>query len=315
MTALQIALLIAACVVGAFLLFFFLPTMLISNVIYTTLLVRKNKKKWSRECSWEDEEQQRMFDEGKAWGEGYSANMTSVEVKSGKLRLVGEYFDFGFDKAAIIIPGRMETSMYSYYFAEPYRKAGYNVLAIDNRSHGLSDGRYNCLGLKEYADITAWAKKLHDELGVKEIVLHGICIGSATALNALTFGDAPGYITAMVADGMYVSFRESLANHIKERKHSLFPCLGQVMWMIKTVSGKSADKYAPINQIKKLDRPILFIYSKEDAYSLPEKGEELFAACASENKKIVFFDHGAHSHVRINNTEKYDETIIGFLTE
>ena len=34
-----------------------------------------------------------------------------------------------------------------------------------------------------------------------------------------------------------------------------------------------------------------------------------------ENKKIVWFDHGAHSHIRINNMEKYDNSITEFIKE
>ena len=36
--------------------------------------------------------------------------------------LIGEYFDFGKDRCVIILPGRCESLMYSYYFAPPYEK-------------------------------------------------------------------------------------------------------------------------------------------------------------------------------------------------
>ena len=60
---------------------------------------------------------------------------------------------------------------------------------------------------------------------------------------------------------------------------------------------------------------VLFLYGEKDIFSIPEKSRQLFAACASENKKLVWFDKGGHSHLRINNTEKYDRTIIEFLKE
>lgn len=308
----MIALYICLGIIGAALLFYFIPTLLISTIIYTVLFVRTKKDKWSRSVSWDNEEQQRMFDEGKMWGDENESFRRTVEIKNDGFKLVAEFFDFGFKKTVIIIPGRMESGTYSYYFAQPYKKFGYNVLAIDNRSHGLSEGKYNCIGLKEYRDIIAWSEFAHNELGTEKIFIHGICIGSATALNALIAKNSPNYIEGMVADGMYLNFHESLRNHLIERKKPVFPFTGEIMAMVSIVAGRSAKKYGPINVIDQLNKPILFIYSKEDTYST--HGQLLFDTCKAP-KRIVFFEHGVHSHVRINAPEKYDATIGQFIED
>lgn len=311
----MIGLYIALGILGAVLLFYVIPTLIISNVIFTVLFIRTNKEKWSRTVSWDDEEQRIMFSQGQEWGEKYDKFRKTVQIKSQKFNLVGEYFNFGSDIVVIVIPGRMESGTYSYYFSEPYRKAGYNVLAIDNRSHGLSDGRYNTIGLKEYVDILEWIKYAHDELGNSSVIIHGLCIGSATALYAITDERCPDYVKALIADGMYVNFHESLKNHLIERKKPLFPFVGEIMFMMRLVAGKSAKKWGPINVIKKMNKPILFIYSKEDIYSLPELGQKLYDTCPSKEKRLEYFPHGAHSHVRINNTEAYDSKISSFLVD
>lgn len=308
----MIALYICLGILGAFILFGVIPTLLISNIIYTVLFVRNKPDKWSRGVSWDDEEQQRMFDEGEKWGQDNEVYRKEVSIVSEKFKLVGEYFDFGFKKAVIVIPGRMEAGTYSYYFSNAYKESGYNVLAIDNRSHGLSEGRYNTIGIKEYKDIINWAKYLHDELGVETIFIHGICIGSATAIYALTSEDCPDYVVGMAADGMYLDFHESLANHLIERKKPLFPFMLEIMGMMRIVSGRSAKKFSPINVMPTLKKPILFIYSKEDTYS--RNGQLLYDTCVAP-KHIEWFDHGAHSHVRINAPEKYDATISKFLKD
>ena len=64
-----------------------------------------------------------------------------------------------------------------------------------------------------------------------------------------------------------------------------------------------------------MNKPILFIYSKEDIYSLPELGEKLFETCPAKEKRIEFFEHGQHSHVRINNPVGYDSKISSFLVD
>lgn len=301
-------------IIGGFLLFYVIPTFLISYIIYSSLLIRHNKDEWGRHVSWDDEEQKRMFYEGEEWGKENEEYHKTVSIVNEGFKLVGEYFDFGYDRCVIVIAGRMEAGTYSYYFSNPYKEGKFNVLAIDNRSHGESDGRYNCLGLKEYSDIIAWAKYLHDNENIKKMIIHGICIGCATGLYALLQDNTPDYMVGLIADGMYESFAESFKNHLKERNKPLFPYTQEVMFYIRLASGKDPIKYSPTNLISKLDRPILFLYSKEDTYSTPTQANTLYEKCTSK-KQLVWFDKGVHSHLRINASEKYDRVIKEFLKD
>ena len=299
---------------GVFFFFGLLPVMILSSIIYTKLLIRSSKKKWGRECCFpDDEEYFGMFKEGIAWNEEYSAFKTPVDIKSGRFHLCGEYFDFGSDKAVIIIAGRMESLLYSYYFAEPYRAAGYNVLVIDNRAHGLSSGAVNSLGYREYKDILAWGAFLHDSRGVKSIVIHGICIGASTGLFALTNKRCPDYFTALVAEGMYTTFRESFRNHMIEDGHPLFPFAAGTEFYMWAISGANVVTDGPVKRIVNMKKPVLFLHSRQDIYSTPENAEVLFSLCPAENKKLVWFDKGIHSRIRTNNKEKYDKIIVDFL--
>ena len=306
---------ILICFVASGVLFWIASYFIIAYIVYRITLVRTSPDKWSRECSIvDDEEQVLMYKQAEEWLSPYNNKKIDVDIFNDGLHLFGEYLDFGFNKAVIIIAGRTEGCKYSYYFAEPYRRAGYNILVIDNRSHGLSDGKYNSLGLKEYSDIIAWGKFLHDCKNNSEIMLHGICIGSATALYTLISEKCPQYIVGMVADGMYTDFKETTKNHMIEQNRPVYPCLNLFMWFFKVFTNEDAVKNGPIKVIHKLKKPILFIYSKEDIYSLPEKGQLLYDTCQCE-KKLAWFDKGGHSRVRINNREQYDNTIIDFLEE
>lgn len=295
--------------------FIVLSELLIAGVIYTVLLVRTSKKKWARDVKLPDDEEYRgMYYEGLEWGKLYEDYKRGVEVKSGRLRLVGEYFDFGGEKAAIIIAGRTESFKYSYYFAEPYRKAGYNVLVIDNRSHGNSDGRVCSLGYREYKDMFAWSKLLVEDLGNKAVFLHGICIGSSVALFALTNENCPDYIEGMCGDGMYTRFSESFRNHMIEDNRPKFVAKSLVYLYMRIFSNANVVSDGPLWRIDRLQKPILFLHSREDAYSTPDQAQQLYDKCTAPNKRLVWFDHGAHSRVRVNAPEKYDQVIGEFLS-
>ena len=288
---------------------------IVAKKVYEAQLVRTSKDKWGKGCSAPDnEEQVRMFNEGEAWFEENKEYGIDVNVVNDGLNLVGKYLNFGFKRAAIIIAGRTESYLYSYYFAKPYKEAGFNVLVIDNRAHGDSDGKYLGVGLLEYKDILKWGEMLHDKYNNETIFIHGICIGSATALYALTSENCPDYYTGMVADGMYTTFYETFRTHMKDMKKPVDPCSYLVMKHLEKNIGISPIKNGPIYCIDKLKKPLLMIHSKEDKFSLPAKAQILYDKCTSP-KKLVWFDHGAHSHIRINNVEKYDETIKEFIEE
>lgn len=288
----------------------------ISKRVYAQQLVRTEPEKWGRVCSAPDnEEQLRMWEGGIAWMEPHGHRITEVEIENDGFHLYGEYFDFGSDRCVIILPGRCESLVYSYYFAPPYEKAGFNILVIDTRCHGKSDGVYNTIGVKESSDVLAWAKLVHERFGNEEVYIHGICIGTSAGLFALTAKDCPDYMKGLVTEGCFVSFRETFKRHMMADKRPLFPVLDTVMLLINKHTGTNVYKDKPIRAIKRLKEEcrVLFLYGEKDIFSIPEKSRKLFNACSARDKKLVWFRKGGHSHLRINNTAEYDNAIIEFF--
>lgn len=288
----------------------------IAKKVYNNQLVRTEPEKWGRVCSAPDnEEQLKMWNDGIAWMEPNRSRMTEVSVESDGFKLYGEYFDFGSDRCVIILPGRCESLIYSYYFAEPYEKAGFNILVVDTRCHGKSEGKYNTIGVKESHDVLKWAELVHDRFDNKEVYIHGICIGTSSGIFAMTNKNCPDYLKGLVTEGCFVSFRETFKRHMMADNRPLFPVLDMVMLLINKHTGTNVYKDKPIRAIKHINHNarILFLYGKKDIFSIPEKSQKLFDACAATDKQLVWFEKGGHSHLRINNTEEYDNAIIKFF--
>lgn len=313
-----VILLIVAAVLASGFIFMLCYTYSIAKKVYAEQLVRTSAEKWGRTCSFpNDAEQVQMWNDGVAWMEANKDRITELQIENDGLKLFGQYFDFGKDRCVIILPGRCESLVYSYYFAPPYEKAGFNVLVVDTRCHGNSDGKYNTIGVKESADVLKWAELAHDRFQNKEIYFHGICIGTSSGLFALEAGRCPDYLRGLVTEGCYVSFRETFKRHMIALKRPLFPVLQFVMWLIYRHTGTNVYTQKPIRAIRKIkpDCRVLFLYGQNDIFSIPQKSRELFDACISEDKKLVWFEKGGHSHLRINNTQQYDQAIIDFFAE
>ena len=311
----EILLILAVLLLGG-LIFMLIYTNPIAKRVYEEQLVRTSPEKWGRTCSFPDDaEQVQMWNDGLAWMEANRSRITELQIEHDGLQLFGQYFDFGADRCVMILPGRCESLIYSYYFAPPYEKAGFNVLVIDTRCHGKSDGKYNTIGIKESEDVLAWAKLVHEQFGNREIYFHGICIGTSSGLFALTSPRCPDYLRGLVTEGCYVSFSETFKRHMMALNRPLFPVLQLVMLQIYRHTGTNVYKDKPITAIRKIkpDCRVLFLYGEKDIFSIPKKSRRLFAACASQDKKLVWFERGGHSHLRINNTAKYDQAIMDFF--
>lgn len=329
MSTLAIVLIIIAAVLVFGLLSFWLFMRYVSWRVYQGTLVRTSPEVWGRTCSEpENEEQLTMWNRGLAWAESAGVDVqaaqdgilketdsyTDLRIENDGFVLYGQYLDFGFDRAVIIIPGRCESLLYSYYFAKPFQESGFNILVIDIRCHGLSSGTYDYVGIGEDSDMIAWAKLLKERFGNREVWLHGICMGSNTAILAAVNTnakeeDGSPLFTGLVLEGPYVSFRENFKEHLVVGKHPVWPILGMVMNLIKKHTGVDVDAAAPILFIDQLQQPVLFLAGEHDLYSVPEKTKILYEKCASLQKEIVWFNDGSHSHLRIANEQAYDEAI------
>jgi len=298
------------------LLFLLLVILIFINTTY-----RSPFKKRKRECTRKnDEAQLRMFNEGVAWSENFNEKKEQLHLVSDGLNLFGEYINFGYDKCAIIIQGREESLLYSYYFADVYAKNEHNILVTDLRSYGLSDGKYQTGGIKESDDIILWIKLINERFDITDFTVHGICIGGATAVYTYKKlkNEGNGLLKRIVTDGLFKNYYELYKAHFKVLKAPVSSTITDwaiyVFFFLLSILAKVRPfKETPIKCMKDIDIPILFIWSVMDKFSVKQNCEELFKACASVHKEICFFPKGRHAHVRASQKAEYDNLIADFL--
>jgi len=297
------------------LIFSVVLTFIIAYIVYSKTLMRGKSGSWGREHCSEPGciPLETMWTRGLAWQETQKSFIKEVVIKSKDgLKLVGEWFDYGFDKTVIILPGRRETLVYSYFYAKPYKDAGVNVLVIDQRAHGLSEGKYSTCGIKEAEDVSLWMKYLHDELKQKEIFIHGICVGTCCA-SMVVAKYKPDYLKAVILDSMFISYKEIYKNHYLESGHKLFPVFYQIWIWFRLFTGCNINVSNPERYIASFDLPTLFIWGTKDVYCLPDKSKILFEKCGSKQKELQWFEGAEHSRVRLYDEERYDSLVSDFL--
>ena len=260
---------------------------------------------------------QTLINEGKAWLE--TVTFEEIEMTSNdNLKLKGYYLPAQTDsqKTVIIAHGYSGRAMNMYSYAKFYHeKLGYNVLMPDARGHGESDGDYIGFGWPERLDYIQWINYLLDRDGEDtEIVLHGVSMGSATVM--MTSGeDLPKQVKAVVADCGYTSAKDVLTYQLK-RMYNLpsFPIIGTTSLLTKFRAGYYFAEASALEQVKKTDKPILFIHGKDDTFVPVEMVYELYEA-ANGDKKLYIVPNAEHGNAYDANPSLYEKTVTNFLNK
>lgn len=289
-------------------------TLIVPPFIFDAISARKKPEKWSRDHpSSPNPGIQEMWQDSIRFRERYKDKEQDIEATtSDGLRLKGLYYDFGSDVAVIILGGRPETCIYSLYYGFPYAEKGINVCTIDPRAHGLSEGVYSGCGYRENLDLLAFADVLIQK-GIKKIILHGICVGSCAATLLSTDPSKPEEIKGLITDGLYIHYYETLKKRIKKNKGPVYPTVWMFRRKIKKLYGIDCSKFGPLSELPKLEIPCLMMASKEDIFSLPKNTQTLFDVNGSPDKKLEWFEHGPHSHLRRVDKEHYDSCVNEFI--
>ena len=118
--------------------------------------------------------------------------------------------------------------------AQWYVRRGCTVLAVDQRSHGRSEGRSVTFGYREQRDAVAWAQFAEYELGSERVWMHGVSMGAVSVLLALEDG-YPDCVRGVIADCPFDSPVGLFAFHLRKRFHlPPFPVvpIGTLAWAL-----------------------------------------------------------------------------------
>jgi uncharacterized protein len=92
-------------------------------------------------------------------------------------------------------------------FAEPIWKAGFNLVMLDLRSHGMSDGKYFTYGFDEWKDVTAAIDTVNAKQPNQTFAVLGVSAGGTVAISAAA---RDGRIRKVVTIGTFADLGETI---------------------------------------------------------------------------------------------------------
>lgn len=200
-------------------------------------------------------------------------------------------------RAVVVIPGLGSGKSDALPAAETIRLAGYDVLVIDPRAHGESDGRITSFGDREQLDVLAAAAWLRAETS-EATAIHalGISMGGAATLGAAA--DGAGFASVGIID----SFDDfpALVDTLVTRQFRFTPPL---RWFTRTVavpllsvhSGRALWRHVPASDVEAVwPTPVMIVHSFQDEIIPFVHGQSLFNS-AAEPKRSFWLESETHA--------------------
>lgn len=167
---------------------------------------------------------------------------------------------------------------------------GVNVLAIDFRGYGQSDGTPGEAGL--YADARAAYDWLLQKTTADRIVLHGESLGG---------GPACELASTVPCGGLILQSAFTSAPDMAPRVVPFFP-----KFLVRT-------RFDNLSKVAKISCRKLFLHSEADEMIPFDMGEKLYAAAAAP-KEFTWFKGCGHNEMSISRAKKYYSRIAEFLS-
>lgn len=192
------------------------------------------------------------------------------------------------------------------------RNSGHNVLVIDQRSHGKSDGHTITMGIKERYDCLDWIAYATERFGSDtKILLVGLSMGAATVLMASEL-ELPANVIGIMADCPYSSpkaivKRVAKGMHFPPNLAYPFLYLGALIF-----GGFNLEESDAISAVKNAKVPILLIHGEADTFVPCKMSREIYEACVSP-KMMATFPGAQHGISYMKDPQRYRQIISDFL--
>ncbi len=204
-------------------------------------------------------------------------------------------------------------------FATFYLANNYNVLMIDQRAAGKSEGTWLTMGVAESQDVALWTQEIASRYPDSKITLHGVSMGAATALLAAARSDIKN-VTSIVEDCGYSDVLKTFDTIVSS--HPELVALGISSEIIpltdpvaESLTGYYLHDAAPIDSIATVKKPTLFISGDDDGVAPVSMLHELYDESGAEVKEKFIVKGAGHARAGLNDPVGYSNAVFRFVAE
>ncbi len=230
------------------------------------------------------------------------------------LRLAGSYYDNNNSDTTILLfhgyrsDGRFDFACAVKYYIE----MGLNVLVVDQRANGESEGKLITFGIKERKDAVTWANFINEKYSPKNMFLSGVSMGATTVMMAANL-ELPQNVRGIIADCGFTAAPDIIKKVARQAfKINAAPIMPILNLMCKIFGRFSLYETTTVKALSESDIPIFFIHGKKDGFVPCEMSEISYKAAHAE-KRICLVDEADHGISFLVDTENIQKQIADFV--
>jgi pimeloyl-ACP methyl ester carboxylesterase len=184
-------------------------------------------------------------------------------------------------RCVVFLHGYADAKVGSIAWAPMWHGLGFNILAIDLRAHGESEGAHTTGGYFEQHDL----EQILDQLravqpnDTRQLVVFGISLGSAVALALAA--RRPDLADAIVLECPFTSFANATTSHAQRLGAPINLVMPLALRIASAISGAEFDTLRPIELIRTVNCPMLVIQSANDAFVGTSENDRIAEAIPS----------------------------------
>lgn len=178
-----------------------------------------------------------------------------------------------------------------------------DVLTFDYRGYGESTGSPNRAGLiQDGVAVVEWAQK---NARCKKLFLVGQSLGGA--VSVLTYvQNKPKQVEALILESTFASYRE-----ITRKKLNQFWLTWPLQWPLSFLV---SDELSPIDVIKDVNKPLVFLHSETDPVVPYASGMLLYEA-ANTPKELWKIPWGGHLSAFVTDDNRFRVKLVEYIKE
>lgn len=241
-----------------------------------------------------------------------SQNHEVVDIKSfDGLKLMGYLWEpeVPTTNTIICVHGYRADALYDFGVKMKYlMNLGWNLLLVDDRAHGRSEGHYVGFGNLDALDVLSWCKYINNRYGENSrIILHGVSMGGATVLAAAGLSSKEDNVKGVIEDCGFSSGYDVVRTQLKAMYHlPEWPFLPVANFWLKCLAKFDLKQRAARELIKDFKGELLVIHGKTDDFVPTYMSGEIYdsAVCS---KDILLVDDAGHVLSYLYDQKGYEE--------
>jgi uncharacterized protein len=196
--------------------------------------------------------------------------------------------------------------------AKALQQKGYNILMIDFRAHGNSEGTTTTAGLREAEDVKLCYDYLQSK-GEKNIILYGSSMGAATISSCLaTYNDVqPSKVVLNMPFENYKLLTEAFYRNSKYPKSPTFTML--TFWS-SVINGEWFFDMQPAQYVKSIKCPVLLQWGVYDEWVSLNSTNTIFNNLKTD-KTFAMYKKSGHESFLYSEPTEWHKNIDAFLAK